>query len=100
MYEDLSSPTVCNESVFMILALAAIQKRKVATIDITGAYLECYLSEDDEVIMELDCVLSKLLCELDPDIKPFIGPDGKLCVKLKKALYGCVQSSKLWYMKS
>jgi hypothetical protein len=61
--------------------------------------LECFLNEDDEVIMILDSVLTKLLLELDPNIKTFVDSDGRVCVKLKKALYGCIQSSKLWYEK-
>jgi hypothetical protein len=28
MYEDLSSPTVCNESVFMLFAIAAIYTKE------------------------------------------------------------------------
>jgi hypothetical protein len=99
LYENLSSPTVTNESVFMLLALAAILKQNMATVDITRLYLECFLPEGDEVIIKLDKTHTELLPQLDPIVKHFVGKNGKLAVKLKKALYGCVQSSKLWYEK-
>jgi hypothetical protein len=34
-----------------------------------------------------------------PEYIKFIGTDGLLYCKLKKAMYGCVQASKLWYKK-
>jgi hypothetical protein len=97
LYENLSSPTVAQETVMTVLAIAAIQRRRVATVDITGAYLECDLPEDDEVIMMLDPVVASILAELDPTIEAMRDEKGVLYVKLKKALYGCVQSAKLWY---
>jgi hypothetical protein len=100
VYEEaISSPTVSHESVMMILAIAATQRRVVATMDITGAYLECEIAEGDEVIMQLDNVLTKLLAELDPLIIPFIDESGRIMVRLKRALYGLVQSALLWYKK-
>jgi hypothetical protein len=97
LYDNLSSPTVSLESVFVILAIAAIERRKVITVDITGAYLECTLPEGDEVIMELDPLVTKLLQELDPDAKQYETVKGTTLVKLKRALYGSVQSARLWY---
>jgi len=99
IYQNISSPTVCLESVFGMLAVAAILRRKVATVDITGAYLECELPEDDEVIMLVDPLLSRLLAEVDPSAVPFQNDKGQLCVRLKRALYGCVQSARLWLEK-
>ena len=47
MYEakDISSPTVKQESVMMIAAIAAQEKRNVVTVDITGAYLNADMSK-------------------------------------------------------
>ena len=99
LYENLSSPTVAQETIMMVLAIAAIEKRKVATIDITGAYLECDIDEDDEVIMTIDPFLAKLLSQIDPTVSQKTDEKGVIYVRLKKALYGCVQSAKLWYDK-
>ncbi len=51
------------------------------------------------MIMELDAVLVKILSELHPNVKPYTDTTTGKNVRLKKALYGCVQSSKLWYDK-
>ena len=39
LYEDLSSPTVSTSAVFTLLAVAAHENRRVAVVDISGAYL-------------------------------------------------------------
>lgn len=87
IYDNISSPTVCLESVMTILTIAAILRRKIATVDITGAYLECELPDTDEVLMRLDPAV------------PFQLPDGTTVVRLRCALYGCVQSARLWLEK-
>jgi len=99
LYDNLSSPTVAQETVMMVLAIAAIEGRSMATIDITGAYLECDFHDDDEVIMTLEPTLTMLLKQIDPSIEGQQDTRGYTYVRLKKALYGCVQSAKLWYDK-
>lgn len=97
MYENLSSPTASMESVMAIIAIAAIQRRKIASVDISGAYLECHLEDGDEVHMELDPTVSMLLREIDPTAAQYETAKGSTVVVLKRALYGCVQSARLWY---
>ena len=99
LYGNLSSPTVSQETVMMVLAIAAIEGRRVTTIDITGAYLECLIDDNDEVIMTIDPFLATLLAQIDPTVEQMKDEKGVIHVKLKKALYGCVQSAKLWYDK-
>jgi hypothetical protein len=65
------SPTMSSSSLLAIIAIAASEQHRVATVDINGAYLLAEMNE--EVIMTLSPLLSK------------------------KALYGCVQSANLWY---
>ena len=96
---SLSTTTYLHPHVLGTLAIAAILRRKIATVDITGEYLECELPDVDEVLMALDPRLSRLLAELDPSVKRYTDESGKLVVKLKRALYGCVQSARLWYIK-
>ena len=99
LYDKLSSPTVAHETVMMVLAIAAIERRNVATVDITGAYLECDIADDDEVIMTIEPILAQLLSQIDPTVEQKKDDKGVIHVRLKKALYGCVQSAKLWYDK-
>ena len=64
-------------------------------MDIGSAYLNCDI--DVAVIMMLDTPLAKIVCKEWPTMKASLDDKGRAYVRLKKALYGCVQSSKLWY---
>ena len=68
----------------------------MAAIDIKGAYLNAEMDKE-EVLMELDPTLTRMVQRIDPKMKTYVGENGKLVVQLKKALYGCIQSAKLWY---
>jgi hypothetical protein len=94
VYTDVSSPTVALQAVFMIAGIAADEGRTVATMDIGGAYLNATMVE--EVLMSLNKTVSELLVACQPQFKRFLRQDGTCVVKLEKALYGCVESGKLW----
>ena len=47
--------------------------------------------------MLLDQQLSRMCGEWVPGVKEFIRMDGKMVVKVSKAMYGLIQSAKLWY---
>ena len=96
LYDDVTSPTVSTPAVFIAIAIAAKEKRKVATVDIGGAYLNAEMGHHN-VYMSLDPLLAALLGEIDAKYYEFVNDDGTIIVKLNKALYGCIQSSKLWY---
>jgi len=98
IYEDLSSPTVATQSIFMIAAIAQQEHRFVRTLDIEGAYLNADMG-DNEVIMKVDPYLSDYLVDMYPeDYKGLKNDKGEIFVKLKKALYGCVESARLFYL--
>ena len=97
-FDDLSSPTVGMPAFFAMLTLAASERRKASVFDVGSAYLNAEM-EGDEVVMELDQLLSTILAKLAPEFASFVDQRGKLCVRLDRALYGCVQSAILWYKK-
>jgi hypothetical protein len=100
MYPDVYSPTVQLVSVLMCLVVAAAEDRKVATVDIGGAYLNADRKNTvgEEIIMEIEPLLVAILSRIAPEVKPFVDPaTGKLYVKLDKALYGTLDAAKLWY---
>jgi len=99
LYEDLSSPTAHLQSVFTVAALAAMEGRVVVTCDIGSAYLNAPMDPSHEpVFMRIDAELAKVLVAMYPDkFKDYLNYDGSVVVQLDKALYGCVQSAKLWY---
>jgi hypothetical protein len=96
LYDDISSPTVQLSSVFILAGLAAKEKRSVTTIDIGGAYLNAHI-KSHKIIMVLDKVMSSILSELDHSYQDYLREDGTMFVRLDRALYGCVESAKLWY---
>jgi hypothetical protein len=96
LYDDLSSPTTALQSIYMIAAIAARECRKVVTVDIAGANLNADI-EGEEVHMFLDELSTAILLKIEPRYKKFVEPNGTCIVKLRKALYGLVQSALLWY---
>ena len=98
VFESISSATVGTSSVLMIAAIAAMEERSVGVIDFPGAYLNSFLPDDHPTVyMRLDKTLAKVACEIDSRYKHFVRDDGSIIVQLLKALYGCIQSSKVWY---
>ena len=51
----------------------------------------------EEILVRLDAINSELLCQLRPEYRAFLNQSSELILKLDKALYGCVQSARLWY---
>ena len=80
----------------MVLAIAATERRKKATIDVTGAYLNAEMT-GEMVVMELDALVARIVLQVAPDSEQYTDERGRMLVVLDKALYGCVQSAKLWY---
>ena len=96
VYEDISSPTVSTTAAFIVIAIAAKENRKVVKIDVPGAYLKADIGKE-EVLMRLNRLETELLAQIDPSYRECINPDGSCIVRLKKALYGLVESARLWY---
>jgi hypothetical protein len=94
---DNSSPTVDLTSFWTLLSLASFNKFKCMTVDVKGAYLKVEI-ENQQQLMKINKRLTNLIIDLDPDFKRYQSPkDGSMIVRLKKALYGLRESSKLWY---
>ena len=101
LYDDVSSPTVNLTTLYTILAIAAHEGHNLTAIDIKGAYLNASL-KSVEVHMKIPPYLARLFVPVyqhlqNRDISEYLEPDGSLIVKIKKALYGLVESARLWY---
>ena len=99
-YLDVSSPAAALASLMIVAAIAARERRKVRSMDVDGAYL-CALMKSD-VWLEIESFIVEYLLnvaseEMRARILDCITANGKLTVKLKRALYGCIESGKLWY---
>ena len=97
LYDDLSSPTVSTSAVFTLLAVAAHEHRHVAVVDISGAYLNAYMTKGVPVHMRLDRTMTGFITNIDARYKKHVDAGGGIIVLLKRALYGCVESAGLWY---
>ena len=93
-YEDLSSPTARLTSLFAVMAIAASEGRLVEAGDIPGAYLNANMKA--KVWVRLNRIVSTEVCKIDSNYTPYLDEDGCLTVLLLKAMYGCVESAKLW----
>lgn len=97
--DDTSAPTAELSSVMSVAAIAACESRYIATCDIGGAFLnaDMFKGNGRSVIVKIDKTITAMLLKLKPDYETFIGDDGYLFVELDKAMYGCIESAKLWY---
>jgi hypothetical protein len=95
-YEEVASPTVPMPVLFMISAIAAREGRIVKTADVPTAYLNADNSHLG-ITMVLDKLTAQILSDMDSSYSSYLRKDGSILVKLNKALYGCVESARLWY---
>jgi hypothetical protein len=99
LYPDRSSPTVSVHAILTCLALAACNTEyTLGKIDVKGAFIQTEMS-GTPVYIKCTRQLRDLIVDLYPEYEKYVGKDGVLYCKLLKALYGCVQASKLWYQK-
>jgi Reverse transcriptase (RNA-dependent DNA polymerase). len=97
LYADKRSPTAKLESIIMELAIAVREGKKLAKVDIAGAYLNASIGRGDDIHMEIGREVTTILVESMPTLKRFVQPNGKLLTKILKAMYGLIQSAALWY---
>jgi hypothetical protein len=96
LYSPGSSPTVATEAMMIILAQSAAFGEVRCFVDIGTAFLEASI-KDEEVYMLIGKSLVPYLLLAMPEAAEFVDHKGRVLVKLLKALYGCIQSSRLWY---
>ena len=92
---DASSPTVSTEAVFIQSAIDAMEKRHHATVDVEGAYLHSLM--DEEVLIRVEPIITDILVKIDPRYDKFRTSNRSIILKCKRALYGCIQSARLFY---
>jgi hypothetical protein len=99
IYADQSSPTVAIQSLMTRMMLAACNRDCiVGMLDVKGAFIQTEMS-GIPVYIQCRGKLKDAILGILPYLGKYGGSDGILHCKLKKALYGCIQASKLWYKK-
>jgi hypothetical protein len=79
------------------LKIAAVKGWDLLKLDVGGAFLCAPIGDSEEVYMVLDRDLAEKAADIMPELKEFVGTDGRLVVRVDKAMYGLIQSAKLWY---
>jgi len=97
LFTDLSSPTVSLTFLLMMVTISARESREVATMDVGSAFVKASMDDEEEVLVVLDQLSAALLIKIDPSFAKFLNEKQEMTVKLKKALYGCLQSARLWF---
>jgi hypothetical protein len=64
-------------------------------MDIEGAYLHARMNNN--VVMKLDSLLAQILSKLDKNYESYRIKSGAVYVRLERALYGCIESARLFY---
>ena len=99
--EESTSPTVSTEAVFLTAVVDAWENRKVAVLDVPGAFMQVDMDELVHVRFEGEMV-DKLL-EIDHDLyASYVSVEnGKkvMYVELLKALYGTLRAARLFWEK-
>jgi len=99
LFPDRSSPTAALHSLMACLALASANgMTRIGKIDVKGAFIQTEM-EGPPIYVKISPETTRLIVELLPGVKQYVTPEGILYCQLLKALYGCVQASKLWYNK-
>ncbi len=91
-----------TELTFITASIAAHEKRFVRCYDVPSAFVNTDVNK--EVIMVLKGDLAEMMIQVAPEVyRKYVAADKKgnkiLCVKLRKALYGLMRASLLFYRK-
>jgi len=90
LYNDHSSPTTKTKSVMTCLKLAARHNWDLLQLDVGGVFLCANMDESEEVFMVLDKQLSHMCGNWIQGASERLRNDGKLVVKVNKAMYGLI----------
>ena len=87
-------------AIFTVAQLAAAEKRSVMVEDVRSAYLNAKMPLDkpDKILhMLITKDVADEIVRQDKSFAAYRMHNGSILVRLNKALYGCIESAKLWY---
>ena len=100
--EDIASPTVVLESIFITVAIEAYEDREVTTVDIPNTFIQTD-NKGEKVVMKVSGGLARILTSIAPNLyKHYLMLEKgtpTLYLVVLKAIYGLLQSALLFYRK-
>ena len=101
--EESSAPTVSIYALMACCGISAIERRKVITCNIPGAFLQSEWPKDKPTYIKFEGKMVDALCDIDPSLKEYIiktRNNRKLMYgELNKAVYGTLLGAILFYEK-
>jgi hypothetical protein len=91
------APTASIQTFYIIIFLASKLNIRLRSLDVTGAFLNAELGEEEAEFVTLSEKHAKILIEVDNKLAKFVRPNGTMVAKLQKCLYGLKQSPQRWY---
>ena len=93
------APTARAATHNLVMAIAAFEGRKIRVGDIPSAYLQAehVPSNGRPVHIVADRYVTSLIVKRMPEYGKFVRPNGTMILRVKKAMYGLVESAWLWY---
>ena len=98
--DEVESPTASIAAIFTVAQIAAVENRFVMVGDVGSAYLnaDMPMEKPDKILhMYIDKNVADAIIKQDKSFEYYRRHNGGLVVRLDKALYGCIESAKLWY---
>jgi hypothetical protein len=98
--DEVESPTATIASIFTVAQIAALENRFIMVGDVGSAYLNADMPKEkpDKILhMFIDKNVADAIIKQDKSFECYRRHNGGLVVRLDKALYGCIESAKLWY---
>jgi len=91
------SPTVNPISFFIVLAITATKpNHTISSYDVKGAFLNTVIPDNIFIYVEVDKELGQLFIEKYPYLASMSNPDGTICFRLRRYLYGLQESPLAW----
>ena len=97
---DITSPTYSVTGLFAHAALVRMEGKDVAVTNVACAYLNARMPKNNPeklVFLRIDSFITPMLLKADSSHQSFVSPSGTITVELNRALFGCIESARLWF---